>query len=207
MDNGGINRRNCEGVWKMKDVIKFILFLSYTICLFFITDYCILAILAGLQIVLMLWAKISLNQALHNVVVLTPFILFTVVINLLVTSLEQSILIGVRLAIVCNMTYLFSKTMTNLQLAEVIQKLLFPLKWIKIDPQAIGLVICIAIAFIPIIQNELRNIQYSLRAKGIDTRWRYLILHLSVILSPMLVSLFRKINEIEYALIAKAYAD
>lgn len=188
-------------------MIQFILFLLYTIFLFFISDYRILAICVGLQILLMLFKKINLKQALYNLKAIAIFILFTMLINLFAMGVQDAILIGIRLVIICNMTYIFSKQMTTLQIANVIQTLLMPLRLIGMNTQSIALVISIAMAFVPIIRQEIHTIQYALKAKGFKMGFWNSITHLNLIFIPLLVSLLRKINEVEYALKAKAYVE
>lgn len=191
----------------MKDSIKFLIFIGYTIVVFFVIDYRMLAIMAGIQILLMIGLNINLKQAIKNILSISVFIVFTMLINLLVGTIEEAVLIGIRLVIICNATYIFSKTMTILRIAKVIETLVSPLKLLKVNPESIGLMISIGMAFVPIIRQEMIQIKYALKAKGFDTRFFCLVTNMNLIMAPLFISLLRKVNEIEYTLRSKAYID
>lgn len=191
----------------MKHIIQFLVFIAYTILVFFITDYRILAILGCIQILIMLTLRINLAKATKNIVSISIFIVFTMLVNALIGTIQEAILVGIRLVLICNTTYIFSKLMTTLQVARVIQSLATPIKCIGGNPETIGLIISIAMAFVPIIRQELIQIRYALKAKGFDTRMVHLMLHLNVIMAPLFISLLQRVNEMEYALKAKAYTE
>lgn len=188
-----------------RNVLIFIIFLIYTILIFWVNNYFVLGSLAILHIMLMLVLKVSVRQAINNIVAISIFILFTIVINIFAMSFNEAILIGVRLTIVCNATFIFSKIETPYQIAEVIQTLLVPLKIVKVNPENIAIIISIAIAFIPILTKEMRAILYSLKSKGLDTSIIGILKNVNLVLSPLLVSIIRRVSQVEYALKAKAY--
>ena len=119
----------------MKNIIKFILFLIYTIGIFFIKDYMWLGLIGIFNIILILALKINISNSIKNLIKLLPFILVTVVINILLAELKFAILMGVRLGLVCNLTYTFSKTISNTEIGDVIEKLVYPLKIFKINQE------------------------------------------------------------------------
>ena len=116
----------------MKDVIKFILFVLYTVLIFFISDYRIIVAIFILNLILMLIAKVNLKSAIRNIIKLLPFIIFVVLINLILMSRQDAIFIGIRLILVCNFTYTFTRNFTPQQLSNSIDKILTPLKIFKI---------------------------------------------------------------------------
>lgn len=191
----------------MKNVVKVIIFLIYTITIFFIKSYEVLAFILFLQILLMIIMKISIKEAIRNIVTLLPFILFTVVIDIWIMSVVEAILIGVRLIMVCNVTYLFGKTITASEIAKSIECLLFPFKWFKVNTKNIAIIISIAITFIPIIKQEWENIKYALVAKGFDTRFFNKVKHIDYLLGPLFLSLLKRVDDIEYSLRAKGYIE
>lgn len=191
----------------MKTVFKFIAFLVYTICLFWIQDIKILIAIFGIQIVLMLLCKISIKEGVKSIWNLMPFILFTVIINIWAMELMKAIEIGIKLIIICNITYIFGKTTTAMQIAKAIKTLLYPLKWFGVNTNNIGIMVSIAITFIPIIKQEIQNIKYSLISKGFDMSFKNKIKHINYIMGPLFYSLLRKVKEIEYALKSKAYVE
>lgn len=190
---------------EIANAIKFILFLIYTIGVFYVTNHWFLMAIIGANIGVMIINKISLKGALKNLAGIGIFILFTVAINLFLMGIQDALLIGIRLAIVCNGTYIFTKLLSTLEIAETIQNLLAPLKLLKINTQNIGIIISIAMAFIPILTKELNNITYSLKSKGFNTKMPNLIRNSNLIMKPLFIAILKKVNEVEYALKAKAF--
>ena len=189
----------------MKNLIKFILFLIYTIGIFFIKDYLILGLVTIFNISLMIALKISIKNEINNLLKLLPFILFTVIINILFIDLEFAILIGIRLILVCNLSYIFSKTISYIEFGDIIEKIIWPLKIFGINPKEIGLVITIALSFVPIMKNEYTQLKNILKVKGIEATKFNLLRNLNLIFKPFLISILQRLNEIEMSLKSKGY--
>ena len=150
---------------------------------------------------------VNLKNALNNTVKLLPFILFTIAINIIFMDLKFSILIGIRLILIRNLTYIFSKNISYMEFAEVIEKMVYPLKIIGINPEEIGLIVIIALSFIPIITNEFDQIRNVLKVKGIKPTTFNILKNLGLIFKPFLISVMQRINEIEMSLKAKGYQE
>ncbi len=189
----------------MKNVIKFILFLIYTISIFFIKNYILLSLIFIINISLMIISKINISKVVNNLIKIMPFILFTIIINIIFVDLKFAILVGARLILVCNISYIFSKTMSSTEFGEVIEKILFPLKIFKVNPKEIGIIITIALSFMPILKDELLQIKNSLKAKGMKMTNINLIKNANLIFKPFFVSVLQRINEVEMSLRAKGY--
>ena len=191
----------------MKDSIWFLLFIFYTIAVFFLRNGWILGTLFLLQIGIMLKFSISLKEALQNLKALSFFILLTVGINSYFSGLTEALLLMFRLIIFCNITYIFSHFFSAYRLAEVIEKLLYPLKLVNIKPENIGIIVAIAISFIPILRSEVNRIEEAFIAKGFPMKgWRKM-LHIQLLLQPLFVSLLKRITQLERCLKAKAYQE
>ena len=188
-------------------IIEFILFLAYTIAVFFIKEYYLLGIIAILNIVLMIILKENIKKAIFAILKLMPFIIFTSGINMIFSGISFGMLIGIRLILVCNMTYIFSKKMTPQKLQYVIETLLKPLKIIKIDSKEIGIMVCIGISFIPILQNEITELKYSLKAKGFNLNFKNIIKKPNYILTPLITSVIKRVGEIECSFLSKGYVS
>lgn len=191
----------------MKSLIKFILFLIYTIGIFFIDNYLILGTIAIFNIILMIAIKINIKNAGSNLMKLLPFILFTVIINILFADLEFGILIGIRLILVCNLSYTFSKTITYTEFGEVIEKLIYPFKIFGVNPKEIGLVITIALSFMPIMKSEFGQMKNVLKVKGIRPTNFILLKNLSLIFKPFFISVLQRLNEVEMSLKSKGWQE
>lgn len=191
----------------MKNLIKFILFLIYTIGIFFISNYLALGIIAIFNIILMLLIKINIKNASNNILKLLPFILFTIIVNILFADLEFGILIGVRLILVCNLSYIFSKTITYSEFGGIVEKLVYPFKIFGINPKEIGLVTTIAISFVPITKSEILQLKNVLKIKGIKPTNFNLIKNSNLIFKPFFVSVLQRLNEVEMSLKAKGWQE
>ena len=189
----------------MKNILKFILLLIYVIGIFFVNSYYLLGLIALFNISLILIAKIDIRKTIKNLIKLLPFILFTSVINLILIDLQSAILITVRLILVCNISYILSKTNTNLEFADVIEKILYPLKIFKVNPKDISLMISIALSFMPIMKEELLQMKNVLKVKGINATKINLIKNMNLIFKPFFVSVLQRVNEIEMSISAKGY--
>lgn len=89
--------------------------------------------------------------------------------------------------------------MSYTNLANAIEILVYPLKIFKVKPKEIGLIICMAVVFIPILKNELIEIKDALYIKG-TKKIRY-------ILKVFFISVLQRIDELEISLKAKAYEE
>ena len=191
----------------MTDIIKFVLFLTYTISVFFVNSYYVLLVFLLINLILMFVLKIEIKNAVKNIFQIMPFIILTAVINLLFQDITGAILVFIRLILVCNMTYIFSKAITLSRFAIVIEKLFTPLKIFKINPKDISIIVLISITFIPILRNEISQIKYSLKSKGMNTNLWNMLKNLNLIFKPFFVSLLERTNQIEMSLKSKAYVE
>ncbi len=189
----------------MKDIIKLVIFLLYTVVIFVIESYLILTILAFINILLMILLKIDIKKAVKNLISIAVFIIFATIINLILIDFNYAMLIAYRLLIICNITYVFSKILSPIGLAKVIEKISYPLKIFNVDPKDIGMIVCISIVSIPIIINEIKNIITSLKSKGFDTRIINLFRHANLLFVPLFTLLLKRINEMEDSIKSKGY--
>lgn len=185
----------------MKQIIKFLAFLIYATSIFFIQRYEILIVVAVVNLSLAIILKINFIKALKNILGIFPFIIFTGIINWIATDFISAILITIKLIFVCNITYIFSRNFTYIDLAYVIEKIFYPLKIFKINSKEIGLTVCIGVAFIPILKREINQIKESIKVKGFELNLK----NSNVIFKPFIISILKRINEIDASLKAKAY--
>lgn len=187
------------------NIIKFIFFLMYVILIFFIKSNIALIGALIISIILIIAYKINLNNLINNIIKIFIFVLITAIINAFVVNINYAILIGIKLILVCIMTYIFSRMLSYMEFATVIEDLAYPLKFVGINPKDLGLLITIAISFIPILREELERIKYVLMVKGFKINTINIIKNMNIIFKPLFVSIMERINEIEYSLKAKGY--
>lgn len=187
----------------MKNIVKFIIFIIYSILIFLVNDLKLLGSIFLLNFFIAMLLKIDLKRMFYNFKILLPFIVFTMIINILFDSLYDVFLIGIRLMICYNITYIFSKTLTVLEISDTIQKLCYPLKILKINTTNIGMMVSISICMIPVLKNEIYTIMQAIKSKGRPIKINSII----IVMKPMLISILRKTSQIEKTLIAKAYIE
>ena len=183
----------------MKKPLQFIIFIIYTILTFYLRKSLIIIMIINL--IAMYIFRINLKKAISNIIGISFIVFITTAINALVINLQTGILIGIRLVLVCNTTYIFSQKFSYMDLAKAIEQLFFFMEIFGINPKDISLIVCIAIAFVPILKHEISGIKSSLKSKG----FKLTITKLHLLLQPLFISIFKKISQIEEALIAKGY--
>lgn len=186
----------------MKNILKFIFFIISIIGIFFVSNFIYLTAILLLCLLIVVFYK-NKTSIKMPVKFLIAFIAFTIIINTIIEGYLYAILIGIRLIIAYLMTYIFSKSITILELSEVIQMLMYPLKIFKINIKNISIMVCIAICMLPILQEQITEIKYSLKAKGCKLR----INNISVFMKPLLISVLKRTDEMEKTLISRGYAE
>lgn len=187
----------------MKNIIRFIAFIAYTILIFLLNDLKLLCYIFFLNFIMAILLKIELKRMFYNLKILLPFIIFTMLINIILANLYDGIMIGIKLIICYNITYIFSKTVTILEIVDTIQKVCYPLKIFKINTNNIGIMISISICMIPVLKNEIYTLIQAMKSKGEQIKINSII----IIMKPMLISILRKTSNIEKTLISKAYTE
>ena len=187
----------------MKNVIKVILFLAYTVSIFLIKHDMFTIIVIGINLLLTIVLKISIKGEICNILGIIVFVALTSVINAITVDVGTGIRIGIKLILVCNITYVFSKKTSYMELAEALEKIFSVFKVIKVNPKNISLMICIAIAFIPTIKKQIKQVKDTLKSKGVKMNVR----NWGLIFEPVTISLLRRVDEIESCLKAKAYQE
>ncbi len=189
----------------MKYSVILLSFIIYTLILFSLSNYYLLTVLFIFQIILALFIKVSLLNIIHNINKLLPYMLFIIFVNIMFSNISNSLIIGIRLLIVCNITYIISYILTPINLSKAISDLLFPLKIFRIDLNQINLIITITLSFIPILIDEGLSIKYSLLSKNFKFNIINLLKQPHVFILTYIKNIFERIEEMEKTLKAKAY--
>ena len=185
----------------MKNVIVFLIFIVYATLIFFVPSSGWLVVFAVVNLILMLVIKVNFKKAIINLTKYLPFILFTFIFNLILDNYINAIWMAVKLLLVCNTTYIYSRTITVSQLAKTIRTICKPLEIFKINTEEIELIVSISLSMIPVLKNEYIEVKEACKAKNIT----FNIKNMKVILSKVLLSTIKRINEIDESLVEKGY--
>ena len=204
------NKNRNGKVKEILNIFKFILFISYTVLVFFINDFIYLLIPLFINISCIVILKIKKNNftlldMFKNLLKLSLLILLTVIVNFIIESFEYALLVAIKLLLICNITYIFSKSISYMEFAKVIEDIFYPLKIFKVEPKNIGIIISIALAFIPILKKELEDLKYLLKIKGFKISFINILKNISLVSKPFFVSILRKVNDLENTLLIKGY--
>lgn len=185
----------------MSSTLKFLFFIIYSTCIFFLPNnkFIILLLLINFIFIILLQEKIK--RVIKSTIKIVPFIVFTFLINCLMDSFTNSVYIGLKLLIVCNATVIYSYSTSISEVSKTIKNLCMPLKIFKINPQDIELLVSISLSMLPILKKELNELKDACKAKNMS----FNIKNSKYILSKLFLSIIRKTNHIEEALINKGY--
>lgn len=160
-------------------------------------------------------------RGLKAVIVL---LLFTVTFNLFLTpgttiyqlgfikitreGLETAVQMAIRLTFLIIGSSLMTFTTTPNHLTDGLEKIMGPLRKIKVPVHEISMMMSIALRFIPILMEETDKIMKAQMARGADFETGGLIKkakNLVPLLVPLFVSAFRRANDLAMAMEARCY--
>lgn len=185
----------------MKNVIIFLIFILYATLVFFVPNNIWLISFAIINFILMIIIKVNLKKAIINLTKYLLFIFFTFIFNLILDTWTNAIWLAIKLVLVCNVTYIYSRTITVVKLAKTVRKICKPLELFKINTEEIEVLVSIALSMLPVLKKEYVEIKEACNAKNI----KFNIKNMKIILSKILLSTIRRVNEIDESLVEKGY--
>lgn len=214
---------------KMDPRIKIILTLVFIVVLFLVSNPFAYGGLILFTLLLMFISKIPFKYILKGLKPMLFIILFTVVLNLFLTSgkelwslkvfdgwtirityegVKMSILMFLRLTLLVMGTSLLTLTTSPLKLTDGIESLLKPFEIIKVPAHEIAMMMSIAIRFIPTLAEETDKIIKAQTARGADFESGNIIMRAKAmipLLVPLFVSAFRRADELATAMDSRCY--
>jgi energy-coupling factor transporter transmembrane protein EcfT len=187
----------------MKRVMIFLGFILYATAIFFIQNPFLFLGVLVFNLLAMVVLKIKLAEAIENIGKILPFILLTVLINWILENYEYAFLVAIKLILVCNSTYIYAKTTSVREMAITIKNLCMPLKLWKVNLEDIEILVCISLSMIPILKKEYRQLKEASFAKGMEINLK----NMKPILAKLMVSLMKRVNELEESMIEKGYGE
>lgn len=205
--------------------VKIVCTLLFLISLFIqnsLLGYVVATIFLGTVIHL---SKVPLKYIVKGLKPVVILLLFTVVMNLLLTrggetlvhfwiititesGLRTSVFMAVRLMYLVAGSSIMTFTTTPNGLTDGIEKLLHPLNKIHVPVHEVAMMMSIALRFIPILLEETDKIMKAQIARGADMESGNLIQKAKAmipILVPLFVSAFRRANDLAMAMEARCY--
>ena len=205
---------------------KILFLIAYIVAVFLSKNFYALGACALVFAVIAIFSGVPFKSLLKSVKAILFLLIFTAVLNLffykgktvlvdwgLIKIYQEAVYFTVFLAIRLFLLVLASSvltlTTTPVALTDGIESLLTPLKWIRFPVHELALIMSIALRFIPILTEETGRIMNAQKARGADFETGGLgkrIKAIVPILIPLLISAFRRADELGDAMDARCYS-
>lgn len=219
-------------VHNVNPALKILFLIAYIVAIFLAKNFYGLAACAFVLILIVAFSRVPLGKVLRSVRGVLFLVVFTVAINLLFHGGDEvywkgpavywqwkifcvsqagivfSAFLIIRLVLLVTCSSMLTYTTTPVALTDGIEALLTPLKWIRFPVHELALIMSIALRFIPILMDETERIKNAQKARGADFEKGGLIKKVRSfvpILVPLLLSAFRRADELGDAMDARCY--
>ncbi len=205
---------------------KILLVLALMISALASTNLIFYAALTVLLIVLLASCRLSARLILGNLKPVVWFIAFTALFHLLFsgrhdpeiafrvgsftisdTAVLMAITYSSRILVFVLATFILSLTTSPLSLSEAVVSLLKPLRWIKIPIYDLGMILFIALRFIPVLVNEVDTIRKAQFIRGITISgsFRTRLKRSVALVLPVFFSALRRADDLSVAIETRGY--
>ncbi len=213
-------------VHKMDARIKILIAIAYIVAVFLVAPFHYLGFLACFVFVVVatICSHVPFFRVLKSIKAILFIIIFSAVLQLFFNNngtplwengfitdvgLLNAGYIVVRITLIVLGASLLTFTTSPVELADGIESLLYPLKWIKFPVHEFALIMSIALRFIPTLMDETDRIIKAQKARGADFESGNIFKRakaLIPVLIPLLISSFRRADELADAMDARCYA-
>ncbi len=205
---------------------KILFLIVYIVAIFISKSFYALGACAALFLLATLFSGVPFRALLRSVKGILFLLLFMTVLNLFFyegetvlwqwwiiriteEALSYTLFLALRLFLLVLGSSLLTLTTTPVSLADGIESLLSPLKLIRFPVHELALIMSIALRFIPILTDETGRIMNAQKARGADFETGGLIKRVKALvptLIPLLISAFRRADELGDAMDARCYS-
>ena len=206
--------------------LKILFLLVYIIAVFLANSFISLGVCAFVFLLIALFSNVPLKSLLKSVKAVLFLLLFTALLNLFFSQGETVVFewkfiqitqegiytaafLAIRLFLLVLGSVVLTLTTTPVALTDGIESLLKPLTWIHFPVHELALIMSIALRFIPILTDEAARIMNTQKARGADFETGSLMQRIKAIvpiLIPLLISAFRRADELGDAMDARCYS-
>lgn len=213
-----------SAIHKMDPRIKILLSILYIVMLFVADNMwgLLLGVLFGFAAYLI--SRIPLSMIWKSMKPVVPIVIFTAVLNLFLSTgdplwqwkflkitkegIETAVFMSVRILCLIAGTSLLTYTTSPIALTDGIERLLSPLKKIKLPVHELAMMMTIALRFIPTLLEEADKIMKAQMARGADFESGNIIQRAKAmvpLLVPLFISAFRRAGDLAMAMEARCY--
>lgn len=211
-------------IHKMDPRMKIIVTLLYIVMLFVASHPLSLAVGILLLFIMYQVSGIPMKMITKSLKPVVPIVLFTSILNIFFVSgevlfkiffieitkegLTLAILMSLRILCLIAGSSLLTYTTSPIELTDAIERLLNPLKKLKVPVHELSMMMTIALRFIPTLIEETDKIISAQKARGADMESGGLMDRakaLIPVLIPLFVSSFRRADELAMAMECRCY--
>jgi energy-coupling factor transport system permease protein len=215
-------------VHNMDARIKILAVIAYMVAVFLVQAYQFMGFVSCLVFVILATAfsRVPFLKVLRSIKAILFFIILSAILQLFFNQTGKVILswsfititdggllnagfIVSRITLIVIGASLLTFTTTPVEIADGMESLLYPLKWIKFPVHEFALIMSIALRFIPTLLDETDRIIKAQKARGADFESGSLFKRakaLVPVLIPLLISSFRRADELADAMDARCYS-
>lgn len=211
-------------VHRLDPRVKLVLTFAYIIAVFIPKNWVGLGVAVGFLLFSILISRIPPRVMLKGLKPVIPLLLFTAIINLFYVGgtpvlefwiikitwegIFTAVFIAVRILCLIAASSLLTYTTSPTTLTDALERLMSPLRYIKVPVHEIAMMMTIALRFIPTLIEETDKIISAQKARGADMESGNLLQRakaLVPILVPLFVSSFRRAYELATAMECRCY--
>lgn len=213
-------------VHRLDPRVKLLALIAFIVLLFVADNFYSLLTVALLIIIAIVAARVPFGRVLKSIKGILVILIFTAVLNLFFHGGEHvywewwiikitregvvfTIFFVLRLFFLVMASSVLTLTTTPVSLTDGIESLLKPLKYIKFPVHELALIMSIALRFIPTLIDETNRIISAQKARGADFESGNIFKRVKAIvpiLIPLLISAFRRADELGDAMDARCYS-
>lgn len=213
-------------VHKCDPRVKLIFLIVYIVAVFLAQNFYALGACALVFVLIAAFSGVPIKSLLRSVKAVLFLLLFTALLNLFFHSGETvlwswkfitvtkeavyfTIFLAIRLFLLVLSSAVLTLTTTPVALTDGLESLLKPLKYIRFPVHELALIMSIALRFIPILTDETGRIMNAQKARGADFETGGFLKRVKAIvpiLIPLLISAFRRADELGDAMDARCYS-
>ncbi|MBR5273132.1 MAG: energy-coupling factor transporter transmembrane protein EcfT [Clostridia bacterium] len=205
--------------------VKILLLIIYLVTIFMADNFISLGFIMLTILFTVFLSKVPFKVILKSIKAIIFIVIFTSLINIFFNSsgnvliefgiikitdsgIATAIFVAIRVFMFVVISSLLTYTTTPTNLTDAIEKLLSPLKVIRVDVHSVAMMMTIALRFIPTLIEEVDKITNAQKARGADMESGGIgkrIKSVIPILIPLFISSFRSASDLAFAMECRCY--
>lgn len=211
-------------IHKLDPRVKLVATICFIISLFVVKSWIGYVLAAAFLVTMIKLSRVPFKYMVKGMKAIVFILIITAVFNLFLTpgetlvtvwrftitkeGLQTAVMMAIRLSFLIIGSSVMTLTTTPNSLTDGLEKLMKPLKYLKVPVHEIAMMMSIALRFIPILLEETDKIMKAQIARGADFESGNLIKKAKAmvpLLVPLFISAFRRANDLAMAMEARCY--